>query len=144
MELIYKIQRFMDGRYGIDELSNFLFKIYIALVILNIFIDNYLISILELIIIIIMIYRTLSKNINKRKQENIKFIKVKKQIIKPFISIKKNISDKEYIYRKCNGCKKVLKLPIPFERGIKHVKCPNCKKKITTLVLKKQKVEIIK
>lgn len=77
MELIYKIQRFMYGRYGIDELSNFLFKIYIGLITLNIFIDNYLISILELIIIIIMIYRTLSKNINERKQENIKFIKVK-------------------------------------------------------------------
>ena len=144
MELIYKIQRFMHGRYGIDELSNFLFKIYIGLIILNIFIDNKLISILELKIIIKIIYRTLSKNIKSRKKENIKFIKVKKQLTKPFINIKKNISDKEYIYRKCRGCKKVLKLPIPFERGVKYIKCPNCKKKITTLVLKKQKVEIIK
>lgn len=144
MELIYKLQRFMYGRYGIDELYKFLFKTYIGLIILNLFINNTILSLLELIIVIIMIYRTLSKNINKRKQENIIFIEIKKQVLKPFINIKRNILDKDYIYKKCSKCKKTLKLPIPFERGIKHTKCPNCKKKMTILVLKKQKIEIIK
>ena len=91
-----------------------------------------------------MIYRVLSKNIYKRKQENKIYKEVKTELLKPFINIKRNIEDKNYIYKRCPKCKKTLKLPIPFERGLKHTKCPNCKRRVTIFTLKKQKVEIIK
>ena len=144
MQFINKFRNFMYGRYGIDELYGFLLKIYIVLSIINIFLSSKIIFILEIFLLFIMFYRIFSKKIHKRRQENIKFLSVRKELIKPFQNMKRNFYDKEFIYRKCSKCKKTLKLPIPFERGIKHTKCPNCKKRITFFTLRKQKIKIIK
>ena len=54
------------------------------------------------------------------------------------------MNDKYHVYTKCHKCKKVLKLPLPYKRGIKHTICPNCHKKITFITFKKQKIEIIR
>ncbi len=56
-----KFQNFMYGRYGPDDLYNFLFKLYIFLFILNIFIKNNILNMLELVIIFIMFYRFFRK-----------------------------------------------------------------------------------
>jgi len=144
MNFINKFQKFMYGRYGIDELYSFLLKLYLALIIIGLFVHNKFLLLLETLIIFIMFYRVFSKKTYKRRQENIKFLNIKKELFKPFKNIKRNVSDKEHIYKKCPKCKKTLRLPIPFERGIKHTKCPNCKNEITFLTLKKQKIEIIK
>lgn len=144
MRFLNKFRNFMYGRYGIDELYSFLLKLYIVLIILNMFLSNKFIFILELVVLFIMLYRTFSKKTYKRRQENIKFLSIKEELSKPFENIKRNISDKEYLYRRCPKCKKTLKLPIPFERGIKHTKCPNCKNRVTIFTLKKQKIEILK
>ena len=91
-----------------------------------------------------MIYRSISRNISKRRYENRIYLNIKKKILSPFKSFKRNIKDKNYIYRKCKKCKKVLRLPIPYKRGIKHVKCPKCGNKLTVLVLRKEKIEVIR
>lgn len=139
-----KLQKFMYGRYGIDELYSFLFKTYFFLIIIDLFINNKILLFLEILIVIIMFYRVLSKNCYQRRKENKVFLELKKELFKPFKNIKRNIKDKDYIYKRCSKCNKTLKLPVPFERGIKHTKCPNCNKKITFITLKKQKIEIIK
>lgn len=144
MKLFNKIQKFMYGRYGIDELYKFLFGIYILILILNLFIDSSYLVILELIIIFIMFYRSFSKKIYKRSNENQKYLKYKKRFLKPFKNLKRNISDNDHVYKKCSKCKTTLKLPLPNKRGINHTKCPKCKKKITLFTFKKQKIEIIK
>jgi len=144
MNFINKFQKFMYGRYGIDEFYGFLLKLYIVLVIIGLFIHSKFLLLLELLIIFFMFYRMFSKKIYQRSRENQKYLKLKSEFIKPFQNIKRNINDKDHIYKKCSKCKKTLKLPIPFERGIKHVKCPNCKKRITIFTLRKQKIEIIK
>ena len=66
MTFINKIQKFMVGRYGPDELYKFLFKCYVALIIINLFLHNKVISLLELGIIIYMFYSFFSKNCYKR------------------------------------------------------------------------------
>ena len=133
MKFINNYKKFMYGRYGIDELHEFMFKVYLVLFILNIFIKSSLISFIELILIIIIFYRLLSKNINARRKEN-----------KWFLNLKNKSKYKDgYIYKKCPKCKKQLKLPIPYKKGIKSVICPKCKKKFSMLVLKSEKVEII-
>lgn len=138
-----KFQKFMYGRYGPDDLYNFLFKLYIFLFILNIIINNYIINILELVVIFIMFYRFFSKKIYVRSNENQRFLKLKKQILVPFINIKRNIKDKDHIYKKCRKCKTTLKLPLPSKRGIQHAKCPHCNKRVTLFTFKKEKIEII-
>lgn len=91
-----------------------------------------------------MIYRVFSKNINLRKKENKLYIKLKNKVTKPFINIKRNLNDKHHVYVKCFKCKTTLKLPLPSKIGIKHAKCPKCKKRLTFFTFKKEKIEIIK
>ena len=144
MNFIYKIAKFMYGRYGIDDLSKFLFKLFFIIFLFNILFTNYILLIIELLFIFIIIYRILSKKIYTRNKENQIYLKIKNIILKPFINIKRNIKDKDHIYKKCRKCKKVLKLPLSDKRGIKHAKCPNCKKKLTIIAFKCQKIEIIR
>lgn len=139
-----KIQKFMYGRYGIDELYNFTFVLYLFVLIIDIFFNSIYLSLIEIILIFIIFYRFLSKDISRRTKENREYLKLKKKILKPFINIKKNISDRDNVYKKCHKCKTTLKLPVPYERGIKYVKCPKCRYKNKLLILRKQKIEIIR
>ncbi len=70
-------------------------------------------------------------------------MKFKKKVVAPFLNIKRNIKDKDHIYKKCRKCKITLKLPLPSKRGIKHARCPRCNKRVTLFSFKKAKIEII-
>ena len=145
MNFINKIRKFMIGRYGMDDLYKFLFRLYLFLFIIDIFINSKVLTIIELIVVIIMFYRILSKNIYIRQKENWYYLKLKKEVLKPFDNIKRNIKDKDYyVYKKCKYCKTTLKLPLPKKRGIQHVKCPKCKNKLKFLCLRQEKIEVIK
>ena len=144
MKFLNKLQQFMYGRYGFDDLGKFLFKIYFILLIINILVKSYVLTIIEFIIVVIVLYRFISKDIYKRSNENVKFRKIKKKLLKPFLNIKRNFKDKDHVYKKCHYCKTTLKLPLPNKRGIKKVKCTNCKKRNKFLILKKVKVELIR
>ena len=145
MKFITKIQRFMQGRYGPDELYKFLFKLYIFLFIIDLFINSKILTAIELIIVITMFYRFLSKNIYARQKENKWYLKQKNNLLKPINKIKRNYKDRNYhVYKKCKKCKSTLKLPLPPKRGIQHTKCPKCKTKIKFFCLRKEKIEVIK
>lgn len=145
MKYLYKFQRFMYSRYGIDDLYKFLFKLYIFLFILNIFLNSTIFSYLEIFLFIIMFYRVFSKNIKSRQKENQLYLKLKKKVQKSFQIIKRNYQDREYyVYKKCKKCHTTLKLPLPKKRGMQHTKCPTCQRKITFLCLRQEKQEIIK
>lgn len=137
-----RFQKFMYGRYGVDEFYSFLFKVYILLFILNMFLNLSIISYIEILLVFYMFFRVFSKNIYKRSNENVRFLKLKKKILRHSSLTK--IKDNDYVYKKCKKCHTILRLPIPYERGIKNVKCPKCGNKNRVLVLRKQKVEIIK
>jgi len=63
-----KLRTFMIGRYGIDDLYKVLLVIYTILILINIFIRSKIIAVIEVLLIIIMIYRVLS-NISKKKRK---------------------------------------------------------------------------
>lgn len=144
MNFIYKFKKFMYNRYGFDELSKALFKIYILVLIINLFIKLNVIFYIEILIIIFILFRYFSKNISRREKENKLFLSVKNKLLRPLNTIKRNIKDKNNVYKKCHKCKMVLKLPLPNKRGFKTVKCPECKHRNKYLILKKEKIEIIR
>ena len=65
-----KLRTFMIGRYGIDDLYKVLLVIYTILILINIFIRSKIIAVIEVLLIIIMIYRVLSKNIYQRRERH--------------------------------------------------------------------------
>ena len=74
-----QFQRFMIGRYGMDQFGRFLSGVLLALIIFNLLIPAALPSrilwALEWIVLIILYARMFSKNINKRYQENEAFLR---------------------------------------------------------------------
>lgn len=137
MDFIYKIQKFMKGRYGTDDLYKFQFVILIVFLIGNIFINNFIYDVIGLINIWLMLYRVLSKNIYRRCRENEMFLNIKHGLLRPFRNIKRNIKDRKHLYRKCS-CGTTLKVKVPKNRGIKHAKCPSCGKRVRIFTLRKK------
>ena len=137
-----KIRKFMYGRYGPDELYRFQLILYLITIFISIFIKSKILSVIQLLLIISIFFRPMSKKIYKRSNENQIYLKIKNKMAKPFINVKRNIKDKDHIYKKCRKCKTTLKLPLPSKRGIKHAKCPHCGKRITLIAFKCQKIDL--
>ena len=131
------------GKNGIDNLGLFTIWIYIILVIINIFTNSFLGDLLALVLIVIILFRMFSRNFVARQRENSIFIRITNTIFKPFDIIKRNIKDKEHVYKKCSHCKTILKLPLPPKRGIQKAKCPKCQKPLKILTFKQVKIELI-
>ena len=112
---------------------------------INIFMRNKIITIIELLLIIIIIYRVLSKNIKHRRKENEIYLKFKNKIISKYNYNKKKYKDRNtHMYKKCPNCKQKIRLPL--KKGKHTVKCPNCSYKFEVKCRKdeKIKVEIVK
>ena len=69
-----KLIRFMQGRYGVDQLSKFLLILgLIAVVVSSVFVDNiagFIFYILGWILVIYCYFRVFSRNVQKRYAEN--------------------------------------------------------------------------
>ena len=140
-----KIRNFMYGRYGIDDLYKLLLFICFILLVINMFLNNNIIRIIELLLIFIILYRSLSKNISRRKKENDKYLNIKNRIITSFNYNKKKYEERNtHMYKKCPNCKQKIRLPL--KKGKHTVKCPNCSYKFEVKCRKdeKIKVEIVK
>lgn len=127
--ILQKFAIFMQGRYGTDTLNNCLLGVILVLWIVNIFVFNFtatlIIDLIQLAVIGLFIFRSLSRNIAKRSAENRKFL--------PFYDTVKNwctltwkkIKDrKEYRYLKCPVCKAQLR--VKNRKGNHTVRCPKC------------------
>lgn len=124
-DLKSKLTRFMIGRYGTDQLHYALFVICFVMLIANSFIHSNIISFLTAAVLVWMIFRSLSRNISKRRQENDKFMKLWHPVeAKASLTLRRMKEIKTHRYRQCPHCKKVLRLP--RRKGKHTVKCPCC------------------
>lgn len=125
-----KFRLFMLGRYGIDAFSKFLMRIALILCVLNIFLNNVFISFLLFATIVYVYYRMLSKNLNKRAWENMKYVQIKSKVVGKFDSIKSVMKQRKthHIY-KCPTCNQ--KIRIPKGKGRICITCPKCKTEFT-------------
>lgn len=120
-----KIMRFMQGRYGVDELSRFLSIALMVLVVLNMFLRSSLINLLVLAGLIWLYYRMMSKDYSKRYEENRKFLDLRYRF-----NAKKNQmfsgqkADKTVRIFKCPTCGQ--KVRVPRGKGKISIHCPKC------------------
>ncbi|OLA35277.1 MAG: hypothetical protein BHW38_00925 [Firmicutes bacterium CAG:321_26_22] len=133
--------KFMKDRYGVDELYKFLLLICFVLLVINTFISNNVIRLFEVLLIVIIFYRYMSKNIKLRKKENDKYLEIKNKIIKLFDYNKKKYKDRNtHMYKKCPKCKQKIRLPL--KKGKHTVKCPNCGNKFDVTCHKDEKIKV--
>lgn len=126
-----KFAKFMQGRYGVDELSKFTIGAALVSIVLAMFLGikwqglGSFLDMLGLVLIIYTYFRILSRNIQKRYEENQKYLDATYKIRVRF-SKEKNLMQQRktnHIYT-CPGCGQ--KIRIPRGKGKIEIDCPKC------------------
>ena len=121
-----KFTRFMQGRNGVDQLSQFLNIIVLILLVVSIFTKSVILDWIPFVLMGYMYFRIFSRNIPKRSMENQRFCNMRYDF-----AIKKNKWKKEWeqrkIYRffRCPMCHQ--KVRVPKGRGKICITCPKCR-----------------
>lgn len=124
-DYILKIIKFMEGRYGTDQLNKALFVLWIILDIIWIIFRFWIIGLLLLLVTVLLVYRSLSKNIQKRMYENRKFLSFSEAFKKTMkLNSKKWKDRKTHRYVKCPYCKAQLR--VKKVKGRHKIHCPKC------------------
>ena len=118
------IARFMYGRYGNDQFNVFLIGTYLVtylLYALTRFAPLYWVC---TVLIFYTLFRTLSRNLSKRRQENARFMKKAGPFLQ-WVRIQRSMRrDKEHRYFKCPSCGQYLR--VPRGKGKITITCRSC------------------
>lgn len=120
-KLRWKIQEFMRGRNGVDELNRMLMYAVLIVYALSVLFRAGILYYLAFFGMLYMLYRVLSKNLYVRREENRKFVtwmetnRIKME------------QRKDYKIFRCKGCGRNIR--VPRGKGKIEVTCPMCGKK---------------
>lgn len=127
--------RFMYGRNGTDQLNWAILVMYLVLWVIRILVSALDVTVAAMIIDVIMfllavvlLWRTFSKNLAKRRAENQRFINWWWPIKNRFAAAKARKADKAHKYFTCKNCKTICR--VPAGRGKIVITCPKCGHKI--------------
>ncbi|MEG1460908.1 MAG: hypothetical protein RRY47_07230 [Oscillospiraceae bacterium] len=123
-----KLAKFMYGRYGLDELSKALTYFSLFILILSLFFGSKLknfILIFAILLIIFSYFRVFSKNFEKRRSENEKYLQQKNRLL-TFLRLRRDMfkQRREYKFFKCPSCRAVMR--VPRGKGNIRVVCKKC------------------
>ena len=114
------LRHFMLGRYGTDKLNMAILTAGVVLSVLVMFIANPLVdgllTFFAYCLMIVAIFRMLSRNTYKRYQENRKYLRFLERI-----------KDREHRYYDCPRCHQPVR--VPRGKGKISITCPKCKEK---------------
>ena len=119
-----KLQRFMSGRYGYDNLSRFLSVLALIVFILGTLllppISNF-----AFVLLIICYFRMFSRNIYKRANENMIYLQIRKKILKGFSSTVIHVKNRNtHCFFRCPSCRQEVR--VPKGKGKISITCPKC------------------
>ena len=123
-----KVAEWMRGRRGPDDIAIFCIGLAVLLVIINLFANVGLISLIALALIVYAIFRIQSKNLSARAKENEDFLKAIGPA-RPWLQNPKAAAAeaKEYKHAKCSSCGQRVR--VPRGKGKLRVTCPKCGEK---------------
>ena len=125
-----KIQKFMQGRYGTDQLNRCLLVVSLVLVVLAMLFAPYgrITSLLDMLGVLgraIFYFRMFSRNISQRADENRRFLEKTAGIRRRFEKEKYMMQQrKTYHIYTCPGCRQ--KIRAPRGKGRIEICCPKC------------------
>ena len=130
-----RIRQFMYGRYGMDQLGFALVILGCVITfVLSLFGLRYrggwgalIFRVLGMLPYLVFVLRALSKDIEKRRAENMRFLKVWSPCAAFFSKKASQCRDKEHKYYNCPGCSRTLR--VPKGKGKIEISCPHCGRK---------------
>ncbi len=122
-----KIARFLYGRYGNDQLNNFLVGVAFLVIIINVFINSYILVVVNYLVLALAIFRMLSKKYQKRRNELNRFLKLSRPYRNIWNKVKLRIADRNNKYYRCPSCNQLVR--VPKKRGKIVITCPRCQNK---------------
>lgn len=119
-----KLYRFMQGRYGADQLNRFLMILVIVCLVFSLF-GFRIFYVFGIALLIYSYFRIFSKNLYKRREENAAFLRLEYGFKQRFASWKRTMQQRKthHIYR-CPSCKQ--KIRVPRGKGRIEIRCPKC------------------
>ena len=128
--LQWKLAAWMQGRRGVDGLSNFLMGVGIILILASIIPGLDLLSWLAMVFLLVALLRSFSKNIAARSKENATYERLAEKPKRSYALAKKKWANRKTTrYFKCKGCGQALS--VPRGKGTLRVVCPKCKTETT-------------
>ncbi len=120
------LKRFMEGRYGADQLSMALLILSIVLSVIIRFTGVPLLALISYIPLGLCFFRMLSKNINRRRMENYKFHMLVSPVYGWFGKMRRRLAEsKTHRFFRCPSCRAELRLP--RGKGSIVITCPKCR-----------------
>ena len=121
-----KMQQFMVGRYGADELGRFISVSTLVCLLVSLFTKWGILYWIGLFLIFYTYFRMFSKNVSKRYQENQKFLTLRYKAVAKWSIMKKHFLERKiYRFYTCPQCKQ--KVRVPKGRGKICITCPKCR-----------------
>ena len=123
-----KMARFMSGRNGNDQLNLFLFALNAVLLLAAVFVRGpagHGLYIAVLVLLGIIYFRSFSRNLPRRREENEKYLRLKYRLAAALkVRREKWVQRKDYKFFTCPCCKTTLRVP----RGHGRIKivCRKC------------------
>ena len=124
-----KFAKFMAGRRGMDELARFLYGLTLLLLILSLLLPDdsarLILLLCAIVAMVLTFWRCLSKNLNKRWQENERYLR-RTAKFRAWGRLRRDMwqQRKEYKFFKCPACKAVLR--VPKGKGKVRIVCRKC------------------
>lgn len=121
----YSLARFMLGRYGSDQLGRATLIAALILTLLDGFVGFGVLYLLGMAFYFLTIYRMFSRQIEKRRAENQKYLAIIGNWKTKWKQFKNRVKNRNvYKYFKCPKCKALLRLSRGC--GSTKVNCPRC------------------
>lgn len=122
----YRMAQFMSGRYGNDALNVALMLFAVLISVVLRFTPVWYLSFLCYVPLAVMVFRTFSRNIERRRRENEIFTSVFYRLRNWAGRNKAKAKDTTHKYYKCPACKAQLR--VPKGKGKICITCPKCRK----------------
>ena len=118
------LSRFMAGRYGGDQLNLFLIALYVVLYVISLFTWLLVPELIGTVLLLVSLFRSLSRNIERRREENARFLQMIRPIRRKWTTFLTRAQDKEHRYFKCPNCGQNMR--VPRGKGRITVHCRAC------------------
>ena len=127
------LARFMYGRNGNDQLNLALLAVYVLVLLAQallgrIYAARVILEIITLALAALVIFRSFSKNLTRRRAENARFLNWWYPVKGRVSAARQRRQDKDHKYFTCKSCGTICRVPVG--KGKIEITCPRCGGKI--------------